>query len=228
MGAGPGLVASAGGANDATETQAARAFRLLEAMIVDTTLAPGAVVSEAVLSQRIGLGRMPVREALKRLADYGLITVLPQRGVVVSPVDAGQYLMMLDTREVLDRLLVVSAARRATPPERARFRDLAGEIAAAAEAQDFALFLAVDDAFDRLLEAASRNPYAARATAPFHAHSRRFWYVHRAGQDLTRSAAFHREVMRAVAEGDEPGAARASDKLIGYLRDFARDVIYRR
>src|SRR5262245_599929 len=114
-------VSPAVGANDAVETQATRAFRLLEAMIVDTRLAPGAVVSETVLSQRIGLGRMPVREALKRLADYGLITVLPQRGVIVSPVDAGQYLQMLETRAVLDRLLAGAAARRATEAERRSF-----------------------------------------------------------------------------------------------------------
>lgn len=196
-------------------------------MIVDTRLAPGAVVSEAVLSQRIGLGRMPVREALKRLADYGLITVLPQRGVIVSPVDAGQYLLMLETRAVLDRLLVGAAARRATEVERAAFAGQAKAVAAAAREGDFPGFLRLDEEFDRLVETTSRNPYAARAAAPFHAHGRRFWYVHHADRDLSRSAEAHCGVMEACAAGDEAAATAASDALIDYLRRFAGNVIHR-
>jgi DNA-binding GntR family transcriptional regulator len=225
--AGPVVVVAGGGANDAVETQAARAFRLLEAMIVDTRLAPGAVVSETVLSQRIGLGRMPVREALKRLADYGLITVLPQRGVVVSPVDAGQYLQMLETRAVLDRLLASAAARRATEAERRSFTAQADDVAAAARDGDLAAFLRLDEEFDRMVEMVSRNPYAARAAAPFHAHGRRFWYVHHAERDLNRSAEAHLRLMRACAAGDEAASATASDALIEYLRRFAGEVIHR-
>lgn len=207
-----------------TSSQAERAFRMLEAMIVSASLEPGMAASEAQLARLTGFGRMPVREALKRLAEYGLVRVMPQRGVMVSPVDAGDYLLMLETREVLDRLLALSAVRRASPEERFRLTQLAEDIQAAAHKGDLGRFLELDDDCDRLIAAAARNPHAVRAAAPFHAHSRRFWTVHQRSGDLARSARLHRDVALAVAGRNETGAALASDKLHAYLRNFARAV----
>lgn len=206
-------------------SQAERAFRVLETMIVSAQLEPGAVASEAQLSRLTGFGRMPVREALKRLADYGLVRVLPQRGVMVSPLDTGAYLLMLETREALDRLLAQSAARRAAPAERLRLNGIAAEIVAAAERDHLDRFLDLDDECDRLIADAARNPHAVRAAAPFHAHGRRFWTLHRRQGDLARSAGLHGRLALAVAGHDEAGAALASDKLHAYLRDLARKVV---
>lgn len=207
------------------DSQAERAFRVLEMMIVSANLEPGVVASEAQLSKLIGIGRMPVREALKRLADYGLVRVLPQRGVMVSPLDTGAYLLMLETREALDRLLAQSAARRATSTERFRLNGIAEGIVAAAERDHLDRFLDLDDECDRLIADAARNPHAVRAAAPFHAHGRRFWTLHRREGDLARSAALHGKLAFAVAGGDDGAAGLASDKLHAYLRDLTRKVV---
>ncbi len=68
------------------------AYRLIEEMIVTLELAPGSVVSEAMLSERIGIGHTPIREALQRLAREHLVQILPRRGVVVTAVDVGHQL----------------------------------------------------------------------------------------------------------------------------------------
>jgi DNA-binding GntR family transcriptional regulator len=205
-----------------------KAHHVIEDLIVTARLAPGEAVSLAMLSARIGIGRMPVREALKRLAEAGLVTILPQRGVLVSPIDAGQYLLMLETRRVLDALVAHAAARRASLVERRIFLNQAEEMAEAAVAQDLDRFMAIDRAFDRLAEAASKNPFAVRATAPLHAHGRRFWSVHRVEHDLACSAAAHIGVMRAIAAGDADAARMASNALVDYLESFANAVIHPR
>jgi len=69
--------AMSGGAAEATLSD--RAYGDLEAMIVTLQLPPGSAVSEAALSQRLGIGRTPIREALQRLARERLITILPRR-----------------------------------------------------------------------------------------------------------------------------------------------------
>ena len=56
------------------------AYRELRRLIVTLELAPGSPVSEAELSERLGLGRTPIREALRALAAERLIDVYPRRG----------------------------------------------------------------------------------------------------------------------------------------------------
>src|SRR6201994_4338290 len=70
-------------ANDAllrADTLTDKAYRALEEEIVTLRIAPGTVVSEAMLSRRLGVGRTPVREALQRLAREWLGGILPPRG----------------------------------------------------------------------------------------------------------------------------------------------------
>ncbi len=203
-------------------TLASQAYQRLEELIVTARLKPGTVVSEIGLAKQLGIGRMPIREAIKRLDAEGLLVVLPQRGVLVSPIDGGQFRLQLETRRPIDRLLAECAARRATRSEREELKVLAKGILAAAGCGDVEAFLAADRAFDQLIATASRNPFTARAAAQLHAHSRRFWHAYRDRDDLPASAERHADLMRAVADGGAEAAAAASDRLIDYLDAFAQ------
>jgi DNA-binding GntR family transcriptional regulator len=77
-----------------------RAYRMLRDAIVTGELAPGAVIRDAELAERVGLSRTPVREALARLADEGLVETKPHSWTRVTP---------LLLREVRDALVVVRA-----------------------------------------------------------------------------------------------------------------------
>ena len=89
-----------------------RAYVALEEMICTLRLEPGEVLSEGALSETLGIGRTPVREALQRLAREGLVTVLPRRGVLVSEFNVKKQLRMLEVRRELERLMARSAASR--------------------------------------------------------------------------------------------------------------------
>src|SRR5690606_999483 len=80
------------------ELVSARAYRELERMIVTLDLAPGAVVTERVLIERLSLGRTPVREAIQRLTWEGLLEVRPRAGIVVAPLNAADWLRVIDAR----------------------------------------------------------------------------------------------------------------------------------
>jgi DNA-binding GntR family transcriptional regulator len=214
-------------AAEPSPTLAAQAYQRLEELIVTARLKPGAVVSEASLGRQLGIGRMPIREAIKRLDAEGLLVVLPQRGVLVSPIDPGQFRLQLETRRPIDRLMAESAARRATRSEREEFRRLAEDVIAAAARNDVDGFLACDRAFDQLVAIACRNPFTTRAAAQLHAHSRRFWHAYRDQEDLPASAGRHAALMRAIADGGTEAAAVASDRLVDYLDAFAQSAFGR-
>ena len=89
-----------------------RAYSMLEEMIVTLKLAPGTAVSEARLSQALGIGRTPIREALQRLARERLVTILPRRGIIVSEINVKSQLRLLEVRREVERLIARSAAAR--------------------------------------------------------------------------------------------------------------------
>jgi DNA-binding GntR family transcriptional regulator len=203
-----------------------RAYRALEEMIVTLQLAPGAVVSEAALSQRTGIGRTPIREALQRLAREHLMVVLPRRGILVAEVDVRRQLLLLEVRRELERLIARSAAKRATDAERKRFAEIAVEMEAAAARGDDIGFMRLDRAFNKLTSEAAHNEFAETAMAPLHAVSRRFYYIHyQQVADLELTARQHAEVARAIAAGDRERAAAASDRLLDYIEAFTRATL---
>lgn len=209
----------------ASPTLADEAYDAVEALIVTLELAPGSVFSEGDLSDRVGIGRTPLREALQRLASERLVVALPRRGMLVSPIDLADVQALLETRRALERLVARAAARRATTDQRDELNRCADAIEAAASADDLDAFLRADRDGDALLEAASRNPYATRTLSTLHVHCRRLWVYFRHDGDLVRSATLHADLLRAVAASDETAAAHAADRLLDYLSALAHDTL---
>ena len=141
-------------------------------------LPPGGAVSEAILSERLGIGRTPIREALQRLARERLVQILPRRGVIVSDINVKAQLRLLEVRREIERLLARSAARRATPEERSRFAELAKAFERAARTGDDVAFLRIDREFNELCLETARNEFATTAMQLMASLSRRFWYLH--------------------------------------------------
>ena len=189
-------------------------------------LPPGSAVSEAELSERLGIGRTPIREALQRLARERLVTILPRRGIIVSEINIRSQLRLLEVRREVERLVARSAARRATPEERGRFGQMAREFEKSARSNDEVAFMRIDREFNDLTVVAARNEFAAGAMDLVHSLSRRFWYIHyKQAADMPRAAKLHADVARGIAAQDEEAAGAASDRLITYIEQFTRDTV---
>lgn len=204
----------------------AQAYALIEEMIVKLELQPGAAVSEAELSLRLGIGRTPVREALQRLAREHLVVILPQRGVLVSEIDIKRQLRLLETRREVERLVVRSAARRASEPERARFEALANEFEAAGRADSEVRFIRADKEFNDLSLKAARNEFASGAMGLMHGLSRRFWFLHyRQAADLPVMARLHGNLARAISLRDETASGEALGVLMDQIEQFTKATV---
>ena len=210
----------------APRTLTEEAYTRIEELIVTLALEPGSVVSEASLSERLGIGHTPIREALQRLAREHLVQILPRRGVVVTAIDVGQQLQLLETRRELDRLIARAAATRSTPAERQAMAGIAERMERAVKAEDLRTFLRMDNAMNSLSALCARNAIAAGAVAALHSASRRFWYFHhhRHGE-AGKTMRLHVELARAIASGSPAKAAAASDAVIDDLFDFARKTL---
>jgi len=195
-------------------------------MIVRLELPPGGAVSEAMLSERLGIGRTPIREALQRLGRERLVQILPRRGVIVSDINVKAQLRLLEVRREVERLVARSAARRATDGERARFAELAKAFERAARTNDDVTFLRIDREFNELCLEAARNEFAATAMQLMASLSRRFWYLHyKQAADMPETAKLHADIARAIANGDADAAGKAADALLDNIEAFTRNTV---
>jgi len=213
-------------AADADSSLTDRAYTALEELIVTLQLAPGQAVSEATLSEQLGIGRTPIREALQRLARERLVNILPRRGVIVAGIDIKAQLRLLELRREVERLIARSAARRADAAERKHFAALAVKFEACAKNGDAVGFMRCDREFNELCVQAARNEFAAGSMDLMSSLSRRFWFLHyRQAADLPLTAKLHAAVARAISGGDEQAAAQASDQLLDTIEQFTRATV---
>ena len=94
------------------------AYTQIRSMIISCELPPGSVISESDLMQSLQMGRTPIREALRNLANEKLIEVYPRRGMFVAGVDVKDLTAISEVRGNLEILAAGYAAERATAADK--------------------------------------------------------------------------------------------------------------
>ena len=191
-----------------------RAYRELRSDIVSWRLLPGQVLGEVDLSERLGISRTPVREALSRLTADGLAEPHTGRGVVVSAISAQDVRALYELRDTLDCRAAELAAQRG---DAQTFRALADELSHAAETladdADHAAYYALVDRMDAEIDAAAQNSYLQQALANVRLHLARVRRLSTSNpRRLAVAAAEHEAIARAVAAGD-PALAVATTRV---------------
>jgi len=95
----------------ANESVREYAYRVIFENIMSLHLVPGTAISEKEISDRLSISRTPVREAFIRLAQAGLLEILPQRGTYISKIDTAQITEFRFLRVTLERAVMELACR---------------------------------------------------------------------------------------------------------------------
>lgn len=199
------------------------AYEELRDRILDLRLAPGAVVNEQSLAAELGLGRMPVREALARLAGDRFVTVQPRRGTVVTAPSLEDVADMFDAREAIECGVAHIAARRATAEDLPRLGELVEAADRAREGTDHETFLRDDHAVHVFLVHLVRNPLLQDAADRLLLHNLRFWRSYWATRPARVATMIsHAELLTALQAGDPDGAEAAMREHIARSRELLR------
>jgi DNA-binding GntR family transcriptional regulator len=211
-----------------TDTQ--RAYELLQEKIVTTEMLPGSVIHEASLMAEIGLGRTPIREALKMLEAERLVTVSPRRGMFVTNINISDLAEIEEVRSALDPLSVRLAAQRITASEIAEMRALVAEVDTCLarrtgnghHAADMRELMSLDRRFHHLLAQSTRNTILISEIEMLYNLSRRIWYFYLdrlTPADLAFDAIT--DVIDALEERDVEKAVKA---LTAHIADFGASI----
>src|SRR5919106_3542738 len=105
------------------ESLADRAYREIRDRLVMLDIRPGSPINEDQLGASLGIGRTPVREALKRLAYERLVVAFPRRGTFATDVNITDLALISEVRQHLEPIAAAAAARRASDQDRASLSD---------------------------------------------------------------------------------------------------------
>jgi DNA-binding GntR family transcriptional regulator len=187
-----------------------RAYAVLKEDILQWRLAPGTVLGETEQSERLGISRTPLREAITRLAAEGLIDTQRGRAGVVTDVSADNLAGLFELREALETQAARLAARRR---DTAVFERLRADFLAAPAALEHgsAGYYELVARLDAAIDTAVANPFLLASLASLRNHLAR---VRRLAQDnptrLAESVSEHLLIVQAILDRDEMLAAQAT------------------
>jgi len=189
-----------------------RAYLAIRDLIVSLELAPGALIQEPVLMERLGFGRTPVREALRRLAQEQLVEVFPRRGMFVTNVDVRDLARISEVREALEPEAARLAAERATDAERDELLALGDEIKRGAD------LMALDERIHRSVYKAAHNDLMEKTLSEYYVLALRIWMIALERDEALESAVeAHRPLLNDIALGN---GDRAAERMRSHVQDF--------
>ncbi|MEI8409821.1 MULTISPECIES: GntR family transcriptional regulator [unclassified Kribbella] len=214
-------------AGDATESLADRAYREIRDRLVMLDIRPGSPINEDQLGTSLGIGRTPVREALKRLAYERLVVAYPRRGTFATDVNITDLAHISEVRQHLEPIAAASAARRATTPERASFLELAETLRSEAVSRMGALdLMRLDLEAHRALYAATHNPHLEDTLVRYDNLANRIWclFIHRL-PGMAGHISEHGPLLEAVAAGDADAAAELARAHVVHFEEEVRALL---
>jgi len=188
-------------------------------MIVDGDLAAGEKLNELSLSAAMGVSRGTVREAIRSLADSGLIDLVANRGAFVHETTQAEIRNLYDLRCAVFAMACAASARRvaegAEPHLPGELEDNLRRMRKSAEDNDTETYYALNIAFHNLLLDGAGNP---RAKAMYDNIVREMHLFRRRGlsiaTNIAQSIEEHRAISDAVAAGDCEASRRAAERHI--------------
>jgi DNA-binding GntR family transcriptional regulator len=191
----------------------------LREAILTGRIAPGERLLQVELAERLGVSRIPLREALRTLHGEGLVVIEPNRGTICRPLEAKDLADLCALRAALEGLAVRAAAERYVDL-RHEVRRLRGEALLASERGDLGRLIELDRAFHAELSARSGNAHLAGSLDACWSQIMRGMHVYFPLQAYPENVwAEHTAIARAIALGDGERAAALTGEHIGHSRD---------
>ncbi len=208
-----------------TEPSAARrggpdadAYRLLRRSIVELQLKPGAILSIRDLCEHFGLSRSPLRDALIRLSQEGLVTLLPQRGTMISRIDFRRVEEERFLRVSVERQVMALFLRERGETDVARLEQSLVLQNASVAAGDLRRFMDLDDDFHDIFYETAHKSFCASTIRHVSGHYRRVRLLSCVDSSISREILRqHQEMMAAIRTGDDAEVLALFDRHLGKL-----------
>jgi DNA-binding GntR family transcriptional regulator len=178
----------------------------LKAAIVDGELVPGTRIIERDVGARLGVSRVPVREAIQTLADEGLLTKIPYRGAFVSVLSQRDLEEISSLRLVLELFAVERVIKRWDEQHDANMKQLVDEMYAALSSNGHERFYRLDVQFHGALWEIADHGLLLDTLLRIHTRIVRFIYQALTLDGLEKSVVAHAHLLESIRSGAVAGS----------------------
>ena len=208
-----------------SDSLAEQAYSSIRRLIVTAELAPGSVLSEAELQDSLGLGRTPIREALRTLANDHLVDVYPRRGMFVAGVDVRDLRALSEVRAVLEPFAAGIAAERRDDSDVAAIDQLLVEIREHKNV-DIRTLIDLDERIHHRVYAATHNSFLISDLNRYYTHALRIWFLALDNvENLTEAVEEHAELLTAIRDSNARLAVKIMTRHINDFEDEMRKAL---
>jgi GntR family transcriptional regulator, rspAB operon transcriptional repressor len=195
-------------------------YEELKSAIVDLRLAPGDPLREATLADQLGVSKTPIREALTRLEQEGLVETTSFKGAVVTGYSRQDLLEVYELRELLENAAARTAAESMADADRDRLDRICRESRKLKKNHDAAGLAALISAFDDVLFEQVRNSRIRALIENLRAHLTRIGHLTaEIPGRIEASVDEHEKIVQAIAARDPELAERQMREHIRSVRD---------
>jgi DNA-binding GntR family transcriptional regulator len=198
----------------------------LRTLLVEGRIAPGAKLNERVLAEQLRVSRTPLREAIKLLAQEGLVDLLPHRGAVAVKLTETDIVHSFEVLAGLEAMSGQLAAQRITDAALRELRALHHEMLAAFERRDLSNYYRLNAAIHAGINAAAANPVLAATYGRINARVQSLRF--RTNQDEAKwrvAVQEHSQMMQALADRDGAALARVLTEHLHHKRDSVLQLL---
>ena len=192
-----------------------KVFTVLEEQILSGRLKSGEALTELSLSEKLGVSRTPVRGALHKLADEGLVELLPNRGARVIGVGERELVDIYKIRMRLEGLAAGIAAERMTDADKERLRDAVELSEFYITKNDAEHLKELDTEFHSIIYNSTGNRLLGKMLTGLHKSIKTYRKMSLSDKGrLKKSVLEHREILEAILKGDSAEADRLTTEHI--------------
>lgn len=226
-----GLPVEAGGSSvpqrEDDESFADFAYRILCDELIVLDIKPGEPLNDEVISRRLGVGRTPIREAMKRLESDHLVVAYPRRGTFAAGVDIKDLAEISEIRHLLEPAAAARAARMASPKLRQELRDFAREVEQLLPGmQSQQDLMRLDMRVHRTIYRATGSRHLQDVLIRYDNLATRIWsLVLEKLPPVSEHIAQHIELLECIAAGDSEAAARLTAQHVTDFEKLIRAVL---
>ena len=210
---------------DRDRQAAPQVFERLREMIVSLTLPPGSALSRAALAAQFGVSSTPIRDALMRLEEEGLVDVFPQHATVVSRIDVRLAQQAHFLRQALELEIVKALAQEHSDTLMDALSGIVALQQKFAKAGDFEKFMAADNDFHAQLYAATGNRALWDLVRSRSGHIDRLRRLHLPSPGKAQDILRHHKLIVAAIGANQPDEAQRHLRqhlsgTLGYLAEI--------
>lgn len=205
-----------------------QAYQIIKEKIIDCTYAPGAIINEELIREEINASRTPIRDALSRLEQEGLLKIMPKKGIVISEITVNDINMIYEARCLVEPHVVRQYGSRI--PQKTLMHYYHMYIDYIEGKIDHYSYQEMDDSFHRLFINASENSFFINLYSSIESQILRTRVISGkvSSPRLSDTAQEHIAIVKAALKNDWIDASKAMENHLSLSKNTMFDYIFKK